>query len=136
MSRVGDGAIIQLALQQPQPLDRAHQAQRPVRRPVGIGGIMHRAQTDRIPPPRRRHPRIVRIGSVEGCDRKLDPAGTRLTRQHRADMLAQRGGVIGLGQIGDVGQQQRRAEIEPQFGNASRCMNDKSAPVDPDHDIA
>ena len=134
--RIGDRAVVALALQQPQPLDRAHQAQRPVGGSGRIGGIMHRTQADRIPAPPGRHRRLGRIERVEGGDRKFDPPRTGLARKHRADVLAQRGGVIGLGQIRNVGEQQRRAEIEPQFRDVARCVNDKPAPVDPDHDIA
>ena len=81
-----------------------------------------------------RLPASIAFGA--GDNRKLYPAAAGPSFEHGADMFAEKSGMVGFGQICDVRKQQCRREIEAQFGDIRGCMEDKSALVDPQNDIA
>jgi hypothetical protein len=129
--RIGDRAGVQFAFETAHLLNRAHQAQCAIGR---TGSIAHWPEAERVPALALRLSAGIALGA--GDHWKLDPPDLRAPGQYRADMLAQKHCVLALGQIGDVREQQRSGEIQPQFGDVCRCVDDETVPVEPDDNIA
>lgn len=128
---IGDRPGVKLAFKAAQMLDRAHQAQRPLGRAVLPGKGL---EAERIPALAARI--VARPVALAGGHRKLDPAAQRPPGERSADMLGHKAGMVARGQIGDMRQQQRRLHIKAELGNIGRGVDDETAMIEPDDDIA